>query len=104
MARGRQPSPIQQLEERVIEDIAVAHELVAHDRYELATYEVLDQSLGQVLGHLARGHVAAAIDDVQSCRRALTELRRRDLAENRRHRTIAQPIAAPSAGLSVVAS
>lgn len=94
MARGRQPSPIQQLEERVIEDIAVAHELVAHDRYELATYEVLDQSLGQVLGHLAGGHVGSAIADLKRCRLVLAELRRRDQAENERHLAVAQPIGA----------
>lgn len=92
-------STVRELEERVIDDIATAHELVAHDHYEMSAYRTLDDALAQVLRLLAERDLAGAVADIEACRRVLAEVRRRDLPENERHRVIAQPIA-----LSAVAS
>lgn len=87
MSRGRWTEE-SRADEAKVEGQATAYELVAHDVWELATYEELASGLQQIRLQVVNEDPESVLAAVGNVEQVLTRLRRRDLSENQRHRTL----------------
>lgn len=89
MSRGEHNKTAESIADEVkLEGQATAYELVAHDVWELATYEELAAGLQQIRLHAANLDPESVLDAVGRVEDVLVRLRKRDLSENQRHRTL----------------
>lgn len=87
-SRGRPLSPSGEREEVHCELVATSYELIGHDLFELAAYASIAEGLNELGDLVASGEVDAALASLEACEARLTDVRRRDLGENSRHRSV----------------
>jgi hypothetical protein len=89
MARGRQPSSEQLMEELRMEIRATAYDLMDHDRWELEALRAARELSRAALGAILAGRVSLAVNHLRDLEAVLSEHQARDLHENRQHRHVA---------------
>lgn len=89
MARGRQPSPSQLMEELRMEIQAVAMDLVVHDRWEMYALREVRRIAQEARQSIIDGRPARAVTMLAQLEAITREHQARDVRENHEHRHMA---------------